>query len=95
MFVQPFCSGKAISITYCEFVSVALGIQREMSMRHIVICGLSGCIIFLNIMLQRTRCSKNVIEHKMCFDFIYNFLSERFLIRRNERDAIKNVSWSA
>ena len=31
---------KAISITYSEGVSVALGIQHAMGMRHIVICGL-------------------------------------------------------
>ena len=28
------CSEKAINITYCECVFVALGIQREMSMLH-------------------------------------------------------------
>jgi len=43
------CSGKAISITYAECVSVALGIQRAMRMRHIVICGLSGSAIFFHI----------------------------------------------
>ena len=36
------CSVKAISITYSEFLSVALGIQHAMRKRHIVICGLSG-----------------------------------------------------
>jgi hypothetical protein len=30
------CSGKAISITYSEYVFVALGIQRAMRMRQIV-----------------------------------------------------------
>ena len=40
--MQHCCSGKAISITYCESVSVTLIIQHAMRMRHIVICGLSS-----------------------------------------------------
>jgi hypothetical protein len=40
------CSGKAISITYSESVFVALGIQHAMRMRHIIVCGLSGCTMF-------------------------------------------------
>jgi len=35
--------------TYCECVFVALGIQNAMPMRHIVICRLCGCTIFLHI----------------------------------------------
>jgi len=44
-----FDSGKAINITHSELVSVALGIQHEMCMRHIVICGLFGFIKFFHI----------------------------------------------
>ena len=39
-----------MSITYCEYVFVALGIQQAMRMLHIfVICGLSGNKIFFHI----------------------------------------------
>ena len=41
--------GKAISDTYSECVFVALVIQHAMRMRHIVICGLPSCAVFLHI----------------------------------------------
>jgi len=44
-----FCHGKAISITYSECVSVAFVVQHAKRVRHIVICGLSGAIIFVHI----------------------------------------------
>jgi hypothetical protein len=43
------CGGKAISITYSEFVFVVFGIQYAMRMRHIVVCGLPGFTIFYHI----------------------------------------------
>jgi len=45
------CSGKSISITYCECVFVASVNQYSMRMRHIVICGLPGSTICFHIIL--------------------------------------------
>ena len=36
-------------VTYSECVSVALGMQHVISMRHIVICGLTRSTIFFHI----------------------------------------------
>jgi len=41
------CIRKVISITYSE--CVALIMQHELRMRHIVICGLSGPTVFSHI----------------------------------------------
>jgi hypothetical protein len=57
------CSGKALSITYSERVIVALGIQRAMRMRHIVICGLPRSATFCH----KRHDFKKGIEYKMCF----------------------------
>jgi len=44
------CSRKAISITYSEFVFVALHIENAMHMRYIVTYGLLSNTIFFHIM---------------------------------------------
>ena len=58
MYVQPniealwchhCCSVKAVSITYSDCAFRALGIHREMYMRHIVIYGLSGSTLFFHV----------------------------------------------
>jgi len=49
--VNHYCSGKAISITCCECLFVALVIQHEMRMHHIVIHGLFRPKIFVHITL--------------------------------------------
>jgi len=50
------CSGKAISITHCECVFVALGIQHPMPICHIVICGPSDSTLFSKEKLKNIKC---------------------------------------
>jgi hypothetical protein len=57
--VNHCCNGKAISITYSDYVSVALDVQHAMIMRHIANCGLSSSTIFpyyFQKMLKNTKC---------------------------------------
>ena len=39
---------------------------------------------------------KSYWTYNVCFEFLYNFFSEiLFILRRNERDMLKNVYWSS
>jgi hypothetical protein len=60
-------------------------------MRHIVICVLPGSTILSHKgMILRER--KKVTEYKMCGLISFANLSETFpILRRNERDMIKNL----
>jgi hypothetical protein len=66
------CSGNGISITYSEWMFVALVIQRAMRMRH----------IFYNIfhvISLRARFSKNSHwTQNVCFDFLYDLYLKHF-----------------
>ena len=44
-----FAVEKAINITYSECMFITLGSQHAMRVRHIVICGLSGCTVFSHV----------------------------------------------
>jgi len=58
----------AISITYSEFVSVALVIQLIKRMRHVVICDLSGFYhIFLHYLINGTMSGKMFLNIKRVF----------------------------
>jgi len=44
-------------------------------MRHIVICGLPGCKYFSSLSHKRHHFRKqNLLNIRMCFDFLYNFV---------------------
>jgi hypothetical protein len=84
------CRGKAISTKYYECLSVALVIQH--APYYIIICSLSGCTIFLHILINDTIFGKTLLDIKYVFWFSLQVLSETFLIlRRIERDIIINV----
>jgi hypothetical protein len=65
-----------MSITYSECVFVALGIQHAIFLSHIIICGLPRSTIFPYKGHDIRK--KKVTEHKMCFDFLYNFCLRHF-----------------
>jgi hypothetical protein len=48
---------KKIIIAYSKRVFVDLGIQQARLIRHVVICGQSGSVIFLYIIFQKAQFS--------------------------------------
>jgi len=82
------CSGKAISIAYCECVFIAQGIQHAIRIRH-VICDLP-CPTFFHISSKRHDFQTKLLDIKCVFRFSLQLLSEIFFILgRTARDMIK------
>jgi hypothetical protein len=79
-------------------VFVALVIQHAMRMRRITLPSVACPALpyFSTLSHKQHDVSKKVIEQKMCVLILSITLSETFLIlRRTERDMIKNVCWSS
>jgi len=76
------CSGKEISSTYSECVFVALGIQHAMSMRHIVICCLSGSNVFFSphYLMKGAIFEGKKLTHNVCSHLICSFGLKHFLL---------------
>jgi hypothetical protein len=86
------CRGKAICITYSECKSVAFVIQHTKLMFHIMLSSVACLAVphFCTLLHKWHSFLKKVINHKMCFDFLYYF--ETFLaLRRVQQDIIVNV----
>jgi len=79
-----------LSVCVCFFVDLACNTHVPYC---IVICGLPRSTTFFQIISQTPRFSeKSNQTQNVCFDFLYNFLSEPVLIvRRTERDVGINV----
>jgi hypothetical protein len=85
------CVGKAISITYCECVSVALVIWHAKHMHHIILspvaCPTLPC--FLTLSHKWHDFQEKVIEYKM-----YTLIFSTFLILpRIQWNIVINVHW--
>ena len=92
-----WCSGKSISITYYECVFVVLVFQHAMRMRLITFCGLPRSTIFFSTSHERYELKKNCWTQDECFHFLHKFCLKYFffILRRNEREIIKNVYCSS
>jgi hypothetical protein len=82
-----FAVEKAVSITYSECVSVALIIQYEKLMRHIILSPVACLALqyFSTLSHKKRDVRGKVIEHKI---FLYNFRSTHLILRRIQRNVV-------
>jgi hypothetical protein len=93
--MQPFLRWKGKSSTYFKCMSVALGIQHVMPMRHLVICGLSDSTVFFYVTQQTARSrGGGDIQDKTCGRFFSTTFSKAFFVLRIKQVMIRNVYWT-
>jgi len=92
------CCGKAISITYSECVFVDLSVQHSLLVRRITLSFVACPAVqyFRDYLIKGRIFEKRNIERKCVFWFSPQISSATVLIiRRVERDIMKNVYWSS
>jgi hypothetical protein len=93
-FGQPFLqwnNSNYYIIWVCVCLCVALSTQREMGMRHIVICDQSVCTPFVHIIPQTIWFSAKSFWVQNVFWFSIHILSETFFFLSSEREVTKNL----
>ena len=87
-----------MNITDSDCVSVAFLFQCAMRMRHTILPSVACLDIpnFFPLSHKKQDFQKSVIEHKMRFDFLYNFQITKtfFILRRTRRDIIDSHRFS-
>jgi len=62
------CTGKEMSVAYCDIVFLALVIQYAVRIRHIAICALPDCNIFPHYLINGTISKKyTILDMKSVF----------------------------
>jgi len=92
------CSGRAITVTNSECVSVALLIQHAKRTRRVTLTYVTclGLQYFSTLSHKWHDFQENLLNIKYVFWFSLQLLSETFFIlRRIKRDCIINLDWSS
>jgi hypothetical protein len=77
------CVGGGV-VSVCVCVCLAAGIQHAMHVQPITLAVARPAVRFPHYLINRTIFEKKtIIEHKMCFDFLYNFCLKKFSQPKN------------
>ena len=87
------CSGKAICVTYCKCVFLALVIQHARLMCHLycLLWHLRLPSIIPLYLINGTVLGKKLLLINVCSYFLYSFYLKQFSLQKNRRYVIINV----